>query len=181
MRKNIQPTFLLSIILILFSILMVLPGCFDSGGPGGASHPSVGTPAPDFTLTSIDGTSVTLSDYQGQVVLLNFWASWCPPCRSEMPSMESLHRTIGNEDFVIIAVSIDGGGTDKVREFITENGYTFETLHDKNQAVADPYGIEAIPTSYIIDKNGTIVEISRGAENWNSQMRLSQFRELITE
>lgn len=167
-----------SIILVAFSIPFVFSGCFDSGGAG---RPSVGTSAPDFTLPSINGESVTLSDYRGQVVLLNFWASWCPPCRAEMPSMEDLHKTMGGEDFVIIAVSIDGGGTNEVRDFIAQNGYTFEILHDKNQIVADPYRVEAIPTSYIIDKNGTIVEISRGAENWSSEKRLSQFRELITE
>jgi len=178
MRKKIHPTLRLSLILTAFITLLVFPGCFDPGGSGG---PSVGAPAPDFTLPSIDGESVTLSDYQGRVVLLNFWASWCPPCRAEMPSMENLHRTMGDEDFVIIAVSIDGGGINKVSEFAVQNGYTFEILHDKDQVVADPYGVEAIPTSYIIDKTGAIVEISRGAEDWSSEKRLSQFRELMTE
>lgn len=163
---------------ILFFVIVVLPGCLDSGR---ADIPSVGNPAPDFTLTSINGTKVTLSDYQGRVVLLNFWASWCSPCRSEMPSMERLHQTLGDEDFVIIAINIDGGVTDKVREFITQNGYTFEILHDKDQIVAEPYGVRAIPTSYIIDKNGTVVEISRGAEDWNSERRLSQFRDLMAQ
>jgi len=180
MKKSFRTILLFSSIVLLFFCLVIFPGCFDPDGAGGTSVPSVGAPAPDFTLPGIDGTSVTLSEYQGQVVLLNFWASWCPPCRSEMPSMERLHRTLDNEDFVIIAVSIDGGGTNKVEDFISQNGYTFTILHDKNQVVADPYGIEAIPTSYIIDKDGTVVEVSRGAEDWNSDRRLSQFRELIS-
>jgi len=167
--------------ILLFLCAPILPGCMDSGGFGSAAGPSVGAAAPDFIRTSLDGSSITLSDHQGRVVLLNFWASWCPPCRSEMPSMEKLHKTLGGDDFVIIAISIDGGNTSEVQDFITDNGYTFHTLHDQRQDVAKNYGIEAIPTTFIIDKNGTIVEISRGSEDWSSKKRLAQLRELMAE
>lgn len=140
---------------------------------------AVGAAAPDFVLKSVDGKDVRLSDYKGRVVLLNFWATWCPPCRSEMPSIESLSRKMNEYDFVILAVSIDGFETSQLKNIVSPNHYTFTVLHDPEQKVADIYLISGIPTTYIIDKDGVIIDKSVGAEYWDSEDRIRQFMSLV--
>jgi peroxiredoxin len=141
-----------------------------------------GDVAPDFTITTLDGETVSLSDYRGKVVFLNFWASWCPPCRAEMPSIESLKVQMAGCDFVILAVSVDSGNREKivskVQDYIDDNGFTFEVLIDNEQALARKYGVVSVPTTFILDESGVIVEVSRGAENWDDDARLAQFRNL---
>ncbi len=140
---------------------------------------AVGAAAPDFVLKSVDGKDVRLSDYKGRVVLLNFWATWCPPCRSEMPSIESLSRKMNGYDFVILAVSIDGFETSQLKNIISPNHYSFTILHDPEQKVADTYLITGIPTTYIIDKDGVIIDKSVGAEYWDSEDRIRQLMSLV--
>jgi peroxiredoxin len=163
--------------------LVVLFICISCGRKADLSETSekavIGAPAPDFVLKSIDGKDVRLSDYKGQVVLLNFWATWCPPCRSEMPSIESLSRKMKGYDFVILAVSIDGFETSQLKNIVSPNHYTFTVLHDPEQGVADVYLISGIPTTYIIDKNGVIIDKSVGAEYWDSDDRIKQLMSLV--
>jgi len=141
-----------------------------------------GDVAPDFTITTLDGETVSLSDYRGKAVFLNFWASWCPPCQAEMPSIESLKNRMADCDFVILAVSVDAGSqeraTKNVQTYIEKNGYTFEVLLDYEQRVAEHYGVVSVPTTFILDESGVIVEVSRGAEYWDDSARLAQFRDL---
>lgn len=112
--------------------------------------------AMDFKLKDLSGKEVSLSDYKGKKVFLNFWASWCPPCKQEMPEMEKLYQETKDSDIVILAVNL---GDDKatVDEFITNNKYNFKVLLDTDTTVAGNYGIVSIPTSYFIDKDGNIV------------------------
>jgi peroxiredoxin len=138
----------------------------------------MGEPAPDFVLESINGGDVRLSDFKGKVVLLNFWATWCPPCRAEMPSLENLKKQMKGRDFVIIAVSIDNVETPMIKNFVSGNGYTFTVLHDAEQAVAEVYLVMGIPTTYVIDKGGTIVDKSVGMEYWDSPDRIRQLMSL---
>ena len=142
----------------------------------------VGDAAPEFTITTLDGETVSLSDYRGKVVFLNFWASWCPPCRAEMPSIESLKDKMAGCDFVILAVNLDSGSQeriiDRIQSFVDENGFTFEVLIDNELTLAREYGIAAIPTTFILDESGVIVEVSQGPEYWDDNMRLTQFRNL---
>lgn len=140
----------------------------------------VGSHSPNFTLSNLDGKEVKLSDYKGKVVFLNFWATWCRPCRYEMPFMENLKSEMNGYDFVILAVSVDRAKTEKIKEFIKNNGYTFEVFHDSSRELHKIYQHQnqGIPTTYIIDKDGIIIEVSVGAEKWNSKERLSQFKAL---
>ncbi len=164
---------------IFFVILFVVFSCGRQGAPAETgTKAAVGAAAPDFVLNTVDGKSVRLSDYRGQVVFLNFWATWCPPCRSEMPSIERLSREMEGQDFIILAVSIDGFETTQLRNMISPNHYSFTVLHDPEQKVADIYLISGIPTTYIIDKDGTIVDKSVGAEYWDSDERVKQFLSL---
>ncbi len=121
----------------------------------------------DFTLENLQGSQVSLADFEGKVIFLNFWATWCPPCRIEMPDMEKLWQKFKDEDFVILAVDLRER-KDKVSSFVKENGYTFPVLLDSGGEVANTYGITAIPTTYLLDPRGRIVGKALGARHWAS-------------
>ena len=135
-------------------------GVQSSSGSSGATA-SAGTQASsqpkevDFTLTGLDGNTYTLSDFVGKPVLLNFWATWCPPCKGEMPLLEQTYNEWKDKGVVILAVDI-GESASTVQKFIDQNGYTFNILLDQQQKVANTYLVQAIPTTYFIDKNGII-------------------------
>lgn len=123
--------------------------------------------AKDFTLEDLKGSAVSLRDFEGKVIFLNFWATWCPPCRIEMPDMEKLWQKFKDEDFVILAVDLRET-SEKVSSFIKENGYTFPVLLDSGGEVANTYGITAIPTTYLLDPRGRMVGKALGARDWAS-------------
>lgn len=120
------------------------------------------TKAIDFKLKDLDGKTVSLSDFKGKNVYLNFWASWCPPCKAEMPDIEKLYQETKDSDLVIIAVNL-GEDKETVKSFINENEYHFKVLLDPDQSVGRKYNINAIPDSYFIDKNGNINSLKVGA------------------
>ena len=136
--------------------LLVLPGC------GLTAAPVVGYPAPDFTLTDLDGNAVRLSDFRGKVVFLNFWATWCPPCRAEMPEMEELHQEYQDKDVVIIGVDL-GEFRSSVKSFVEENGYSWTFVIDSTGEVARDYMVTGIPSSFSIDEDGIIRALQVGA------------------
>lgn len=113
--------------------------------------------ATDFKLKDLSGKEVSLSDYKGKKVFLNFWASWCPPCKAEMPEMQKLYEETKDSDLVILAVNL---AEDKstVQNFIKDNQYKFPVLLDTDNAVASNYQVVSIPTSFFIDKEGNIVD-----------------------
>lgn len=113
----------------------------------------VGSKAPDFVLTTLTGEKVKLSDFKGKKVMLNFWATWCPPCKAEMPEMEQFYKQKDN-DLVLLAVNIDP--QNDVKGFATKDGITFPILLDKDGSVNNLYQILSIPTTYFIDRNGII-------------------------
>ncbi|MBN8200085.1 MULTISPECIES: TlpA disulfide reductase family protein [Bacillaceae] len=126
-----------------------------------------GNLAPEFELTDMEGNPVKLSDYRGKAVLLNFWASWCPPCRAEMPHMEKLYNKYKDENFTILAVNLtntekNSGDADK---FVKELGLTFTIPMDVKGEAGSDYNIMAYPTSYFIDSDGVIREKVLGALN----------------
>lgn len=131
-----------------------------------------------FTLGNLEGFPVSLKDFQGKVVFLNFWATWCDPCRDEMPAMEKLWRKFREEDFVILAVDLREG-KEKVSFFMKENGLTFPVLLDSRGGVANTYGIRAIPTTYLLDPEGRIVGKALGARNWASQDAFKLIEQLL--
>ena len=117
--------------------------------PAGAK---VGAPAADFTLEDLEGNEVSLSDYKGKKIFLNFWATWCEPCKQEMPEMEKIHETY--EDVVVLAINLD---THKdIQGFMNEHDLTFQALLDVEEEVNDQYEVVSIPTSYFIDEEGII-------------------------
>ncbi|HLS59576.1 MAG TPA: redoxin domain-containing protein [Virgibacillus sp.] len=134
-----------------------------------------GDVAPDFELETLEGETVKLSDYRGERVMLNFWATWCPPCRAEMPDMQKFHE---DTDVVILAVDLaDTESNEKnVPEFVDEFGLTFEVLLDKDSGVANQYQIKPIPTSFLIDSEGVIHNKALGALNY--ELMIQEFEKM---
>lgn len=118
--------------------------------------------AEDFKLKDLNGKEVSLSDFRGKNVYLNFWATWCPPCKAEMPDIEKLYQETKDSDLVILAVNL-GEDDPTVKAFIEENKYNFRVLLDSKQNVAAKYNINAIPASFFINKDGTIISKKAGA------------------
>ena len=122
--------------------------------------------AADFTLSDLSGHMVKLSDFRGKVIFLNFWATWCPPCRSEMPSIQKLDKLMAGEKFQLLAVSVDNSGSETVKKFMQDGKYSFKVLHDRTGGVSAKYGVRGIPATFIIDQTGAIVETAVGARDW---------------
>lgn len=125
--------------------------------------------APPFTARALDGRRVSLADYKGQVVVLNLWATWCAPCRVEMPGIESLYRRFRSEGLTVLAVSLDKGEAQGVRDFVREYGLSFPVLLDPESQVESRYQTLTIPTTFVIDRQGVIAARVDGAKNWESR------------
>ncbi len=128
---------------------------------GAGPAPRVGTAAPDFELTSLDGKTVRLSDFRGRPVWVNFWASWCPPCRAETPDVQGAYAEKQGEGLVLLGISI-GEGADAVRSYVQTAGITYTVLLDPDQAVAGRYRITGIPTHFFVDRDGVIRGMQSG-------------------
>ena len=136
--------------------------------PSAEPTPQPEIPAPDFTLTDQYGNSHTLSDYKGKTVFLNFWATWCGPCKSEMPDIQKLYESYGenSEDLVVLAVANPGGqdvSQEEIEQFLEDNGYTFPVLMDDTGITLAYYGISAFPTTFMIDSGGNVYGYVPGA------------------
>jgi peroxiredoxin len=122
----------------------------------GCSSVDKGSVAPDFTLTDLNGSPVTLADYKGKNIYLNFWASWCDPCKEELPDIENVYQEYKEKDFVVLTVNT-GEEKETVKSFIESNAYTFPVLLDAKMDVARQYKTNDIPVSFFINKEGFIV------------------------
>jgi peroxiredoxin len=145
------------------------------------NHTEQGPTAPNFTLKGLDGRMVSLSDHKGKVILLNIWATWCPPCVAEAPSLDKLYKIMKDEDFELMAVSIDEGGKKAVEEFMKSKNLTFPVLLDPDGRVARLYRTTGVPESFIIRKDGTIDNKVEGAVDWTSPKLIEYFHRLIQE
>ena len=134
----------------------------------------------DFTLPDLDGNNISLKDYRGKVVMLNFWATWCPPCRREMPSMEKLYNIIDKDKIDIAAVNIQEKKK-TVSDFIAKNNYSFPVLVDEEGKAASIYQIRSIPTTFIIDKKGYLRAMITGSIEWDEKEIVSIFNKLAEE
>jgi cytochrome c biogenesis protein CcmG/thiol:disulfide interchange protein DsbE len=140
----------------------------------------VNSRAPSFKAVDLaTGDSVSLATYRGQVVLLNVWATWCLPCRVEMPSIQRLHDALGKEGLRIVAVSIDETDSASVKMFQREYGLTFTMLQDRSRAIERIYQTTGVPESFVIDRDGRIVRKINGAHEWDSPADKEMFRRLL--
>ncbi|MBW2064712.1 MAG: TlpA family protein disulfide reductase [Deltaproteobacteria bacterium] len=132
----------------------------------------------DIVLPDMNGNNVRLSDYRGKVVFLNFWATWCPPCREEMPSMERLHNRLKGKDFVMLAVDLQEPAS-RVRKFFRDHKLTFTALLDEDGKVARMFGIRNIPATFILDREHRVIGMAVGAREWDSRHSLRMFEYLL--
>ncbi len=134
---------------------------FSQAGANNAVPPRVGAPLGNFTLTDLQGQKVQLSDYQGKVVLVNAWATWCPPCRAEMPDINAYFQAHQKDGFMVLAVNA-GDPTDKAASFAQSNSLAFPVLLDSNLSLLDSMGIHDFPTSIVIGRDGRVKHIQVG-------------------
>jgi peroxiredoxin len=141
----------------------------------------VGSTAPDFKAVELpNGRPKTIEDYRGKVVLLNIWATWCPPCKVEMPSMERLHRKLAqNHEFELVAVSVDEQDSGVVNTFVKEMGLTFTILHNQDGTIREIYQTTGVPESFVIDRDGVIVKKVIGAADWDAPVNENLIRRLL--
>ena len=138
--------------------------------------------APNFRATSLaTGKVRTIADYKGQVVLLNVWATWCQPCRLEMPSMEKLQHELGPQGLKIVAISIDGSDTSVVKDFVRAYGLTFEILHDPSRRIERIYQTTGVPESFVLNRYGIIVKKVIGAAAWDAPVNRDLIRRLLAQ
>jgi peroxiredoxin len=143
-----------AVLLIVVAVLLyqrALPQAAAALGFGGANEP-----APLFTLETLDGGTLSLADLRGQVVLVNFWASWCPPCRVEMPGFERIYRERARDGFVIVGIATDVNARARIRAFLHEHAITYPILLATPAVIRDYGGINALPESFLIDRGGRI-------------------------
>ena len=138
----------------LLLLALALAGCSEAPVPVGGA---VGSTLPDFAVTTLDGDSLHLADLRGQVVLLNLWATWCPPCREEMPGLEQISRELGPRGLRVVGLSVDAPGDDGlVRSFVAQNGITFTVLRDAADHSSEALHTTGIPQTYLVGTDGVI-------------------------
>ncbi|MFZ3208458.1 MAG: TlpA disulfide reductase family protein [Geobacteraceae bacterium] len=150
--------------LTLFVLGALFAGCSKEKTEAPAT---VGSPAPDFTLRDLAGHEVRLADLRGNVALVNFWATWCPPCREEIPSMLRLNRAMVGKPFRMLAISIDEGGKQAVEAYLSKDGAALPVLLDTDRKIGKRYGITGVPETFIIDRKGVIMKKVIGPLAWD--------------
>ena len=137
-----------------------------------------GDRAPDFRLEDDRGLGVGLEDYEGKVVLLNFWATWCPPCVQEMPSLNNTYERFRDQGFVVLGISVDEDET-QYSDFVRDSGVTFPTARDPERTVSTRYGTLKYPESYLISREGKVLRKYVGPENWGRPEIANYLRSVI--
>ena len=152
------------------------------GGQAAGAAPIAGAQtgmiAPDITLQAIDGSQTTLSSLRGKAVLLNLWASWCPPCRAEMPSMERLHARLKDKGVVVLGVDLQEGKRE-VEDFVREHKISFPVVLDRNGSAGAAYGVRSIPTTFIVGRDGAILAGRIGGHEWDDPVVVALFEKLV--
>jgi len=175
----------LSVAALALAVAVPLRAADKSDIPGllkaaGFQIPKSETEAPDFTLSSLNGTQVSLSALKGSIVLVNFWATWCPPCQAEIPSLKALYEKLKGKGLVILGVDI-AESADVVGTFARDRKMTFPVLLDSNNSVAMIYASQSIPVTYIIDRTGNVLARKVGFDGsaWDSPENVSLVEELL--
>ena len=138
-------------------------------------------PAPDFTLSTPSGTSLSLAELHGKVVLLNFWATWCVPCRKEMPAIEALYQRYKDRGLEVVAISLDKVAAAPVEVFVKEVGVTYRVALDPTWATARTYGVRGLPATFLLDRTGNVVMRELGERDWMEESKQQAVEGLLQE
>ena len=138
-----------------------------------------GSDAPNFTLKNLEGKEVSLNEFRGKYVLLNFWATWCGPCKIEMPSLETLYQRFKNKNFEMLAISNDMYGATVVKAFVKANKINFPVLLDQQLKASNKFGVISLPSTFMINPKGKIIGAILGAENWATPNNILYFENLL--
>ena len=152
-----------------------------AGSPATITPVGEHPPAPDFTLTTLSGASLSLAELRGKVVLLNFWATWCVPCRKEMPAIEALYQRYKDRGLEVLAISLDKVSAAVVEAFVHEMGVTYRVALDPSWATARTYAVRAVPATFLIDRAGNVVLRELGERDWMEEAKQQKVEELLQE
>ncbi len=169
-----MPQFPLSRFVIALVLMLAITASFSQVEAVERSHL-----AQDFTLKNLDGEEVNLSQFRGKYLLINFWATWCGPCKIEMPSLETLYRRFKSDKFDMIGISNDMFGDRVVRPYVKASKLTFPMLLDQRMIVSHQYGVVSLPTTFLIDPQGKVIGVLQGAEDWSDPGTLLYFENLL--
>ncbi|MEZ5557338.1 MAG: TlpA disulfide reductase family protein [Pseudomonadales bacterium] len=147
---------------------------------GNAGAVTLEEPAPDFTLKSLGGGNLRLDEYRGQVVLINFWASWCGPCRQEMPILDRLHQRYEDTGFAVLGVNVEGDAR-PAQEIVDKTQVSFPVLIDEGQKVSELYQLEAMPSTVVVDRDGNVRYVHRGYKPGDEDKYVEVVKQLIRE
>lgn len=162
------------IVLALIAGLMIV-GQFAAKKTGKGKIIGRGDRAPEFRLMTVEGAQVDLAQVKGKVVMIHFWATWCPPCVEELPTLAALNSTMAGKDFALLAVSVDEGGAAAVREFLRNRNLLLPVLLDPDHKIASTYGTFKFPETYVLDRSGVVRQKVIGAVDWSDP----QAREMV--
>jgi cytochrome c biogenesis protein CcmG/thiol:disulfide interchange protein DsbE len=163
-RSGARDAVIIAVVVLTVAAMLFFAVRHTHTGPQSAASGGgvlVGKPAPDFQLTTLDGKTVSLRDYRGKAVMLNFWATWCGPCRIEMPWFVDLHNKYAPQGFEILGVAMDDSGEKAIKEFTEKVGTNYPILLGKD-AVGDAYNVEGMPTTFFIGRDGKVVDQTLG-------------------
>ena len=161
------------LLLVALGAVVALTACTKKEAAKAPGPLQENSPAPAITVNSLNGKPLNLSDLKGKVVILNFWATWCPPCREEIPSMMKLNSAMAGKPFQMVAVSIDEGGQPAIESFFKTSGFSLPAYTDPDNRAAKAYGITGVPETFVIDKNGILLKKVIGPMTWDSPDVLS--------
>lgn len=159
---------------VIIAVIVIVMGQKRNYEAVGAGSESI-----DFTLPDLNGKQVSLKDFKGKVVFLNFWATWCKPCEEEMPSMQGLYESLRGAPFEIVAVSVDKDRDEVVKNYAKKYGLTFTILHDKKGTIKEIYKTTGVPETFIVDQNGNIAEKVWGPRDWSSPTSITVIKDLL--
>jgi peroxiredoxin len=135
---------------------------------------------PDFSLRDLNGNKVEMKQFKGKIILVNFWTTWCGPCKEEMPGLELLHQQFKEKNFVLLSISVDFERLERVQEFINKHHYAFPVLLDPQGETLDLFGVKGVPTTFLIDKTGRMIGKATGRRDWKKPEVFSLIN-LLTE
>lgn len=160
-------------------VALLVGACSNEEQPSSQGQNQLGSAATLITLQTLDGEQVSLEDYRGQLVLLNFWSAHCPPCRAEMPSMEKLYQQFHDHGLAMLAVNVDDDGGASAKKLLQQHNYTFPVLLDPDGQARRAYGVQRFPETFIISPEGRVLDKVIGAIEWDSPDVVAHMRKLL--